>query len=877
MAVVVTYPVAQPKLDDLLLGTEVYNVVTNLPIDGSRTRNFTISSIASLIPPLIPGGGTVTSVIPQANGIDGTDITQTGYINLIGTGGTTTSISGDTITIDSTIGTITSVTSQAAGTASTLASTPTGSVTDIALTFNGASTDYINGVGDYIAINTLPQQTLQAVTDTGSVTTNSVTVKSTTSTQSTGLPPLVVASTTLVPNLYVDRAVLADTSTTTITNADLTGMVTSVGNAATVVTNANLSGGVTSVGNAATVITNANLTGSVTSVGNATTVVTNADLTGVITSTGNATSIASQTGSGSKFVVDTSPTLVTPNIGAASGDSLSITNNVAGGTGSFTGQVTIPAIPVGNTDATSKQYVDNKTAGALIYIGAWDASSNNPTLVSGVGTTGNYYIVSQAGTTTLDGISEWAVGDWAVFSDLLVDAWQKIDNTSVLSGAGIGGKISKWAGVGTSVTLGDSVMAETSGNIVVAGDISANNLSGTNTGDQDLSGKANLAGGNTFTGSQIVNHSGTGPSNGVEVNNTSTGKGVGVSNSSTGYGINSINTSTGTGIHSSNLSIGYGFHSVNDVAGIGIYSHNSSTGKGIYSYNISSGQGIYSSNTLGGIGIQSQNSSGGIGIYSGNTSTGKGIYSSNNSATGSGIYSNNYSSGNGIISNAALTGTGFNFIGSNQGANTFTVDKLGALTGTSATFSGNVTVVDGIYLKDSIASGQDVYKIYDNTDNLSIETQIFANANADSKPIKFRTSSVSGGRTTKVQIEAGGKLKAFGEFEAVGNATLGDSLTGTSATFSSTVTATNFILSSDERLKENIVEIQPKKIKANWKSFNIKDSDEGYRVGVIAQELEVEHPEFIVTDSEGFKSVKYIDLLISKIAELENRIKQLEG
>jgi len=92
----------------------------------------------------------------------------------------------------------------------------------------------------------------------------------------------------------------------------------------------------------------------------------------------------------------------------------------------------------------------------------------------------------------------------------------------------------------------------------------------------------------------------------------------------------------------------------------------------------------------------------------------------------------------------------------------------------------------------------------------------------------------------------------------------------------STFTGTNFILSSDERLKENIVDVSPDKINVNWKSFNIKNTDEGYRVGVIAQELEIEHPEFVETNNEGFKSVKYIDLLISKIAELENRIKQLE-
>ncbi len=52
--------------------------------------------------------------------------------------------------------------------------------------------------------------------------------------------------------------------------------------------------------------------------GNAATVTTNADLTGPITSVGNATSIASQTGTGSVFVVQDSPTLTTPNIGTPS-------------------------------------------------------------------------------------------------------------------------------------------------------------------------------------------------------------------------------------------------------------------------------------------------------------------------------------------------------------------------------------------------------------------------------------------------------------------------------------------------------------------------------------------------------------------------------
>jgi len=64
-------------------------------------------------------------------------------------------------------------------------------------------------------------------------------------------------------------------------------------------------------------------------------------------------------------------------------------------------------------------------AGGITYKGTWDASTNTPALASGVGTPGDYYIVAVGGTTTLDGVSLWTVGDWAIFNGT---AWQKIDN-----------------------------------------------------------------------------------------------------------------------------------------------------------------------------------------------------------------------------------------------------------------------------------------------------------------------------------------------------------------------------------------------------------------------------------------------------------------
>jgi hypothetical protein len=89
-----------------------------------------------------------------------------------------------------------------------------------------------------------------------------------------------------------------------------------------------------------------------------------------------------------------------------------------------------------------------------------------------------------------------------------------------------------------------------------------------------------------------------------------------------------------------------------------------------------------------------------------------------------------------------------------------------------------------------------------------------------------------------------------------------------------TVTASNFVLSSDKNLKYNIKDLNPAPIKVNWKSFFFNNNEGDYRTGVIAQELEETHPEFVSEDREGMKTVKYIDLLVAKIAELEDRLQK---
>jgi hypothetical protein len=203
-------------------------------------------------------------------------------------------------------------------------------------------------------------------------------------------------------------------------------------------------------------------------------VITNANLTGVIASVGNATSIASQTGTGTKFVVDTSPTLVTPTLGVATVTSINgntvpaasdtvallaasqtLSNKVLASTVTATTQSTGD----NSTKVATTAYLDSKLGqnngiatldssgkltaaqipsslvGAVNYQGVWNANTNSPTLTSSSGTKGFYYVVSVAGTTTLDGISQWNIGDTAIYNGTV---WNKIDGISneVISVAG---------------------------------------------------------------------------------------------------------------------------------------------------------------------------------------------------------------------------------------------------------------------------------------------------------------------------------------------------------------------------------------------------------------------------------------------------------
>jgi hypothetical protein len=120
-----------------------------------------------------------------------------------------------------------------------------------------------------------------------------------------------------------------------------------------------------------------------------------------------------------------------------------------------------------------------------------------------------------------------------------------------------------------------------------------------------------------------------------------------------------------------------------------------------------------------------------------------------------------------------------------------------------------------------------------------------------------------------------GILRTDGEFQCGASGVDFKVTTAGVVTIASTCTATNFILSSDKRLKSDIEDLDIPHIPVNWKSFKMGKNSQ-VRYGLIAQELEVTNPELVRTDDKGMKSVAYIDLLVAKAAENDKEIKELK-
>ena len=114
---------------------------------------------------------------------------------------------------------------------------------------------------------------------------------------------------------------------------------------------------------------------------------------------------------------------------------LSSTQTIAGAK-AFSSSPTAPT-PASNDNTTkvaTTEFVQTALSsagvGAMKYQGVWNANTNSPSLSSATGTQGHFYKVSVAGSTVLDGIGEWKVGDWVAYNGT---AWDKVDNTDQVS------------------------------------------------------------------------------------------------------------------------------------------------------------------------------------------------------------------------------------------------------------------------------------------------------------------------------------------------------------------------------------------------------------------------------------------------------------
>lgn len=151
--------------------------------------------------------------------------------------------------------------------------------------------------------------------------------------------------------------------------------------------------------------------------------------------TGNNGKILTTDGAALSWATNNAITALTGDVTATGPGSVvaSITNTTV--TGKILTGLTITGTAVTSADSIltaigKLQNQVNGLTGTLIYKGSWNAATNTPAITSGVGVAGNFYIVTTAGSTTIDGISSWAIGDWIIFSG---SVWQKVPNTNTVT------------------------------------------------------------------------------------------------------------------------------------------------------------------------------------------------------------------------------------------------------------------------------------------------------------------------------------------------------------------------------------------------------------------------------------------------------------
>jgi hypothetical protein len=262
---------------------------------------------------------------------------------------------------------------------------------------------YANGTSAMTASTTIPTTALSGTISNGQLAYDFITING--NSVVLGSSTTVTASTTAALTIGTGLSGTSFNGSTPVTIAIDSTVATLTGSQT--LTNKTISGAsniITNIGNSSLVNSSITINGNAVSLGGSTTVTAD---------TPNALTIG--TGLlGTSFNGSAPVTIAIANSGVTAG--------------TYGSSSVVPVITVNAQGQITS--ISTQASNAPAFQGVWNANTNSPTLTSSVGTAGNYYVVNVAGNTTLNGVSGWNVGDWAIFQN---GVWDKIPGSTTES------------------------------------------------------------------------------------------------------------------------------------------------------------------------------------------------------------------------------------------------------------------------------------------------------------------------------------------------------------------------------------------------------------------------------------------------------------
>lgn len=355
--------------------------------------------------------------------------------------------------------------------------------------------------------------------------------------------------------------------------------------------------------------------------------------------------------------------------------------------------------------------------------GEWNALTNTPTLIDGIGNPGDIWKVTTAGTQNLgSGNITFEINDFATYGSNGI--WFKSDNTDAVN--------SVFGRIGTVVAQANDYTASQVTN-VPSGNISSITVQDAlneldiekaidanvvhKTGFETISGQKEFSTTTFFTGTYSAQFNGFVSfltANSLSANTYSTGS-IGTLGSKLAI---SGGSNGGRAVLSTNL-IGVTARTFDFPNQSGTFALTSDLAPYALDANVvhkTGNESITGVKSFGADGIIINNSNTAvIGIAISNSGVGIRIVSNNNAnsfvaenVNGRGLWVNTtgtVGTAIGIVSNMSTTATGLTYAGQNNGVNTFTVDKLGTVAGTSFIKSGatasNILLAGGFDIPQS--------------------------------------------------------------------------------------------------------------------------------------------------------------------------------